>query len=136
MFFLAVWSRVAVPYPDPTDPHHFAGSRSRSEPSSLPPPLLSAFTLNLSPLLPHLSSLIQSVMLIRLNYYTDPDPGSGNPPYKSGSRIRIQGKNLTKFNFSKFCGKNVLTDIEQQLYIKLAKVPRGQLRSQKSCKVP
>ena len=64
------------------------------------------------------------VMRIRLNYYTDtdpdPDPGFGNPPYKSGSgsgsRIRIQGKNLlTKFNFSKFCGK---TDIEQQLYIK------------------
>ena len=25
-----------------------------------------------------------SVMRIRLNYYTDPDPGSGNPPYKSG----------------------------------------------------
>ena len=67
-------------------------------------------------------------MRIRLNYYTDPDPGSGNPPYKSGSRsrIRIQGKNLTKFNFSKFfLEKNLINDIEQQLrlYIKLANVP-------------
>ena len=31
---------------------HGSGSRSRSEPSSLPPPLPSSFTLNLSPLLP------------------------------------------------------------------------------------
>ena len=31
-------------------------------------------------------------MRIRLNYFTDPDPGSGNPTYKSGSGSRIQGK--------------------------------------------
>ena len=73
----------------------------------------------------------QLVMRIRLNYY--PDPGSGNPPYKSGSGSKE--KLLIKFNFSKFCGKNVITDMEKQLYIKLAKVSRGQLRSQKSCKV-
>ena len=40
-------------------------------------------------------------MRIRMNYYTDPDPGSRNSPYrsKSGSRfrIRIQGK---KFNLN------------------------------------
>ena len=81
-------------------------------------------------------------MRFRLNYYTDLDPGSGNPPYKSGLGsqiwIRIQGKNLTKFNFSKFCRKKrtYRYTVEQQLYIKLAKFPRGQLRSQKSCKVP
>ena len=73
-------------------------------------------------------------MGIRLNYYTDRDPEilHTNPDPR---------KLLTKFNVSKFCGKKhnvltVLTDIEQQLYIKLAKVPRGQLRSQKSCKIP
>ena len=74
----------------------------------------------------------KSVMQIRLNYYTDPDPVSGNPPYKSGSKEKL----LIKFNFSKFCGKNLLTNMEKQLYIKLTKVPRGQLRSQKSCKDP
>ena len=69
-------------------------------------------------------------MRIRLNYYTDPDPdpGSGNPPYKSGSGSKE--KLLIKLK------KSVLTDMEKQFYIKLAKVPRGQLRSQKSCKVP
>ena len=71
-------------------------------------------------------------MRIRLNYYTDPDPGSGNPPYKSGSKEKTSQNSI----FPNFVEKNVLTDIEQQLYIKLAKVPRGQLRSQKSCKVP
>ena len=37
---------------------HGTGSRSRSEPSSLPPPLSSSFTLNLLSLLPHPNSLI------------------------------------------------------------------------------
>ena len=44
-----------------------------------------------------------AVMRIRLNYYSDPDPGSGNPPYKSGSGFKE--KLLIKFNFLKFCGK-------------------------------
>ena len=87
-------------------------------------------------------SLSKSMSLsVSMSLSSDADPvellyGSGSRIRKSSIQIRIQGKNLTKFNFSKFCGKNVLTDIEQQLYIKLAKVPRGQLRSQKSCKVP
>ena len=62
-----------------------------------------------------------------LHTNSDPDPGSG-----SGSKEKL----LIKFNSSTFCGKNVLTDLEKQLYIKLAKVPRGQLRLQKGCKVP
>ena len=79
------------------------------------------------------------MMRIRLNYYTDQDPGSGNPPYQSGSGSKKKNSD-TKFNFN-FLEKSYLvrylfTDIEQQLYIKLARVPRGQLRSQKSCKVP
>ena len=32
------------------------------------------------------TGMLLSVMQIRLNYYTDPDLGSGNPPCKSGSR--------------------------------------------------
>ena len=43
----------------------------------------------------------KSVMRIRLNYYTDPDPGSGNPPYKSGSKEKTSQNSI----FSKFCGK-------------------------------
>ena len=94
--------------------------------------------------LPHLSFLffllpsplfitlppLNDAVLVELLY------GSGFRIRKSSIQIRIQGKNLTKFNFSKFCGKKrtVLTDIEKQLF--LAKVPRGQLRSQKSCQVP
>ena len=50
-----------------------------------------------------------AVMQIQLNYYTDLDPGSGNPPYKSGS-----GSKKKKYRY-------LLTDIEQQLYIKLAR---------------
>ena len=34
----------------------------------------------------------QAVMRIRLNNYTDPDPGSGNPPYKSGSKEKTSHK--------------------------------------------
>ena len=52
----------------------------------------------------------ESVMRIRLIYYTDPDPGFGNPPYKFGSRIRIQGKNFSYNSiFSNFVEKSVLT---------------------------
>ena len=35
-----------------------------------------------------------SVMWIRLNYYTDPDPGSGNPPYKSGSKEKTSQNSI------------------------------------------
>ena len=48
----------SVADPDPKDPHHFAGSGSRPEPSSLPPPLPSTFTFNLSPLFHHPNSFI------------------------------------------------------------------------------
>ena len=65
-----------------------------------------------------------AVMRIRLNYYTDPDPR----------------KKPLKIQFLQILWKKTylqsVTDIEQQLYIKLAKVSRGQLRSQKSCKGP
>ena len=79
-----------------------------------------------------------AVMRIPLNYYTGPDldPGSGNPLYKSRSQSGSKEKNSQNSIFQNVVEKNVLTDIELQLYIKLAKVPRGQLRSQKSCKVP
>ena len=79
---------------------------------------------------------------------SDADPveflyGSGSRIRKSSIQIRIRvpdpdpmKKTSQNSIFPNFVEKNVLTDIEQQLYIKLAKVPRGQLRSQKSCKVP
>ena len=74
------------------------------------------------------------VMRIRLNYYTDPDPRIRNPPYKSrsGSKEKTSQSSI----FPNFVEKNVLNNIEQQLYIKFAKVPREQLRSQKRCKDP
>ena len=72
-----------------------------------------------------------SVMWIRMNYYMDQDPEilHTNPdPVGSGSKEKL----LTKFNFSKFCEKmDLLTGFH--LYINLAKVARGRLRSQKSC---
>ena len=69
---------------------------------------------------------------------SDPDPGSGNPPNKSGSGYGSKEKPSHKIQFFTILWKKtfLLTDLEQQLYIKLAKVPRGQLRSHKSCKVP
>ena len=36
------------------------------------------------------------VMRIRMNYYMDPDPGSGNPPYKSRSRSGSKEKTSQK----------------------------------------
>ena len=70
------------------------------------------------------------------------ESGSGSRIRKSSIQIRIQiwiqGKTSHKIQFFKILWKTLylLSDIEQQLYIKLARVPRGQLRSQKSCKVP
>ena len=85
-------------------------------------------------------------MRIRLNYYTDPYPGSRNPSYKSGSG----SKETTSQNsiFLNFVEKNVLTDIDQQPYkigkgskrtaevteelqsfVRMAMVTGGQLRS-------
>ena len=65
-------------------------------------------------------------MRIWLNYYTDPDPGSGNPPYKSGSGSGSKEKTFSQNSIFKILWKKAffLTDIEQQFYIKLAKVPR------------
>ena len=59
----------------------------------------------------------KAVMRIRLNYYTDPDPGSGNPPYKSGSKENTSHKiNFFKILWKKCTYLLSLTDIEQQLY--------------------
>ena len=38
--------------------------------------------------------LLVPVMRIRLNYYMDPDPGSGNPPYKSGSKEKTSQNSI------------------------------------------
>ena len=35
-----------------------------------------------------------TVMRIWLNYYMDPDPGSGNPPYKSGSKEKTSQNSI------------------------------------------
>ena len=37
---------------------------------------------------------LHAVMRIRSNYYTDPDPGSGNPPYKSGSKEKTSQNSI------------------------------------------
>ena len=48
-----------------------------------------------------------SVMRIRMNYYTDPDPGSGNPSYESGSGSKE--KSSHNIQFFKILKKVVLT---------------------------
>ena len=83
-------------------------------------------------------------MQIRLNYYTDPDPGSGNPPYKSGSGSKeISYHKIQFFNF--FWKKAFLpialnkigegpkrtAEVTEELQssMRMAKVTGGQLRS-------
>ena len=64
--------------------------------------------------------LFQTVMQIRLNHYTDPDPGSENSPYKSGS----ESKEKTSQNsiFQIFVGKNVLTLVTYRYRTALYKI--------------
>ena len=57
-----------------------------------------------------------------MNYYTDPDPGSENPPYKSGSGSKE--KNLSKFNSSKFCGKKRTYRYRTAALYKIGKGPK------------
>ena len=52
--------------------------------------------------------LIEAVMRIRLNYYTDPDPGSGNPPYKSGSGSKEKTFSQNSI-FQNFVEKSILS---------------------------
>ena len=90
----------------------------------------------------------KSVMRIQLNYYTDPDPGSGNPPYKSGSGSKEKTSQNSIFpNFVEktylpiYCRTAALYKIgkgpkrtaevteELQSSMRMAKVTGGQLRS-------
>ena len=50
----------------------------------------------------------QSVMRIPLNYYSDPDPGSRNPPYKSGSGSKEKPSHKIQL-FQNFVEKSILS---------------------------
>ena len=87
-----------------------------------------------------------SVMRIRLNYYMDPDPGSGNPPYKfgSGSKEKTSQNSIFQILWKKRTyryrtaalykigkGPKRTAEVTEELQrsIRMAMVTGGQLRS-------
>ena len=82
--------------------------------------------------MPVFMSLSKSVSLsVSISLSSDADPvellyGSGSRIRKSSIqiRIRIQGKNLTKFNFSKFCGKKRTYRYRKAALYKIGKGPK------------